>query len=371
MSAFVKSVEYVEITLSTVGPTSANLTKSQTIADCIPFFTTNLDISVLDNTARRHVEVYFEAGPKVTAEKGSGTGTVIIGIFVVEFDTTGDISVQQGTFDLLATETGTTETITEVTTTKAFCVIAFQTSANFDDFRRTHTAVKFNSGTVLSFDRDTASGTITGRYFVVATAGTDFSVIHQAMSVTATEETHTDTISSVTTNKTFVYNSDITAEEDDDIRDGGFVVDLQDSTTIRARRAFDSFGGSPGVANATATIEAQIVTAGGTEFSVERAECDFADSLTKANTVTGIDQTKAIVIGGGYQGIMSANSTDGADVSGNHSVLDFTSDTEVTGTRGDNTTVDGTTFFEVVEFVLAAAEAVPVINLVMAPYIPT
>jgi len=39
LASYVKSIEYVEISLTTAGPTSANLSKSQTIENCVPFAT--------------------------------------------------------------------------------------------------------------------------------------------------------------------------------------------------------------------------------------------------------------------------------------------------------------------------------------------
>ncbi len=358
MTAFVKSVEYVEITLTGSTAVSVNLTKSQTIANCIPIISINADSNVADIIDRRFAEVFFEAGPKVTAQRDGSTGTIIVGVFVVEIDTSGDVSVEQGTWDLLTSETATTEAITSVTTTKAFCIISYRHASTANGWNEAAVAVKFNSGTELSFDRTTATGAVTGRYYVVKTSGTDFAVDHQSMSIINTAETTTISISSVTENKTFVYNTFLSSETADDIRDAGLIIDLQDATTVRGRRAFDSFGGSSGASNSTMTIEIQVISAVGTEFSVERNELDHGDSLTKAVTITEIDQTKAIVVPGGYQGNTSANETGGGDLPGNYAILDFTSDTEVTGTKAHNPTPDGTTFFEVVEFVLAAAAAI-------------
>jgi len=352
MASFVKSVEYVEITLTGATAVSANLTKSQTFGDCVPFYTANLS-GVDDFLDRRYVDVTMESGPKVTAQRNDATGTVIVGIFVVEFDTTGDISVEQGIWDLTAAETATTETITSVTTTKAFCVIAYKMVSVVDDWEDAQVAVSFNSGTELSFDRDNAFGTISGHYYVVATSGTDFSVQHAEVVLTTGEEEDNTVITSVTLASTFAYITYLSTETSDAPLRGAVVGDLEDATHIRARRAFDSFGSAPGSAANGATLKAQIVSAGGTEFSVERNECDWGDALTKAVTITEIDQTKAIVLGGGYQGVMSSNEGAGADTDGNYAILDFTSDTEVTGTRATNTDPDGTTMFEVVEFVLA------------------
>ena len=361
MTAFVKSVEYLEITLTGSTAVDADLTKGQAIDDCVPFFTVNLTSDVDDFLDHRYAEVYFTSGSpnKVTALRGAATGTVVVGVFVVEFDTSGDITVHLGHFVLIGgSEVFTTEAIDPVTVTKAFCVISYRSGADNDDWDRGQIALTFNSGTELAFDRRSGevAGSIDGRYYVVATAGTDFSVIHQQVTLANQVEENNEEISAITLASTFVYTTYLSNEGNDDTRDGGIVVDLEDTTHVRARRAFNSFGSGPGAAGTTSgTAAAQIVSAGGSEFSVERAECDWGDSLTAAVSVTEIDQTKAIVVPGGYQGVMNADEVDGPAVDGNYAILDFSSDTEVTGTRGTNTAPDGTTFFEVVEFELSGA----------------
>lgn len=353
MANFVKSVEYLEITLTGSAAVSANLGKGQAIADCVPFYTVNCNASVGNQIADRYVEVFFESGPnRVTAQRDGANGTVIVGVFVVEFDTS-IVTVQQGTWTMSSTN-NTTETITAVTQTKAFILIAYRDTSTFGDWARAEIKVQFDSDTVLGFDKVTAGGVVTGRYYVVSTAGTDFSVQHITISPASADETATASITSVTLAETFVINTYQTDHAGNDVLNGAWCVDLSAQTTVRARRAFDSFGGSPGAAVDAAVIETQIVSAGGPEFSVERNECDWGDSLTEAVTITSIDQAKAIVVAGGHQGVMNSTELTGGEIDGNYAILDFTADTTVTGTRGVNTDPDGTTAFEVVEFVLAA-----------------
>jgi len=359
---FVKSVEYVEITLTSATQQSANLTKSQDIANCVPFSTFNTNSSVDDRIERRYAEVFFEAGPKVTADRNAGTtSTIIVGIFVVEFDVTGNISVQQGTWSM-ASVTSDDVAITDVIdTTKAFTVINYKHTSGTDDWNDAQIKVVFNTTTELGFDRVAGDGTVTGRYYIVVTSGTDFSVQHDQIAVGSTDETATAVISAVTLASSFLVNSYQCQHGVGSVRDGSFVVDISTTTAVRARRAFNDFGDTTadGAAADAATVETQVVSAGGSEFTAERAECNWADSLTKAVAVTEIDQTKAIVIAGGFQGTMSCNETASTDLDGNYGIMDFTSDTEVTGTRASNTAPDGTTMFEVVEWALTGVAANP------------
>lgn len=369
MADFVKSVEYVETTLSTAGPTSTNLGKSQNHANCVPFFSINGDSSIDDPLERRYVNLLFESGPKITAQRDVATGTIIIGQHVVEIDTDGDVSVQQGTWSM----TGATATaaITDVVdTAKAFVIISYRHDSAVVDFDAASVSVVFNSSTELGFTRIATDGTITGNYYIVWTTGTDFSVQHTSIAFGDFDETKTATISAVTLASSFVISNQTVDHTSNDIFEGHVIVDISSTTTVRGRRAFDDFGDTTADAAAQlgADVETQVVSAGGSEFSVERAECNWGNSLTKAVTVTEIDQAEAIVVAGGYMGEMSSAESAGNDFAGNLATMKFTSDTEVTGTRAQNTSPDGTTMFEVVEFGLVAAAALP--DLVMAPYIP-
>jgi hypothetical protein len=365
--AIVRTIEYVEITLTDENATSANLTKSQAIAACVPILSVRHDTDDINN--RRFPEVYFETGPKVTARKDSTSGTTVVGVFVIEFDTSGSISVQQDTWSI--TDTTTTVAIDAITTTKAFTVINYRHSDTADDWEDGVVSVVFNSTTELGMARVAPAGTVNGRSYVVATSGTDFSVQHIQVAFGQFSEIEEDAITALTLASSFIIHSINSTCTNSEPKQACIVVDLKDTTTIRARRAFDDFidDTADAVTNFVTTVEAQIIKAGGSEFTVERAESRFSDSTTKANTVTEIDQARAVVVPGGYNGAMSNSDNIGGDMDGHYAIMDFTSDTEVTGTRTTNTTINGTTMFEVVEFELAvvlAAEA----NAIMAPYIP-
>lgn len=358
MAAFAKSIEYIEATMTGSTAVDTNLTKSQNFANCVPFYSVNLDVDVNDVVARRYVDVTLASGPKVTVKRSGSGGTAIAGVFALEIDTTGNVSVQQGTFTL--TGTSTTEAITDVLdVTKAFVIIVYENSHTGDQGDDACVKVVFNSTTELGFARISSGGTVTGHYYVVVTSGTDFSVQHDQIAMAATDETATAAISAVTLASSFLIRSHTSEEPSDDVKNDGIVADISTTTAVRARRAFNDFGDTTADAasDAVATIETQVVSAGGTEFTVARAECNWGNSETKAVAISAIDQAKAIVIAGGYQGCMSSAEEGGGDVDGNYGLMNFTSDEEVTGTRGVNTSPDGTTMFEVPEFVLTAAAA--------------
>ena len=84
----VKSVEHVEVALANgVYSNSVNLTKSQVTANCVPFVTENVATNNSGNCDLDDwfIDVYFEAGPKVTIQRTGNAGSVTAGISVVEF----------------------------------------------------------------------------------------------------------------------------------------------------------------------------------------------------------------------------------------------------------------------------------------------
>ena len=355
MAAFVISVEHVEIVLASgVTKASVSLTKGQTIADCVPMGQSQSHtVTAADVMNRICVETYFEAGPKVTCERDSGTGQVTVSVFVVEFDTTV-VNVQQLTWTTSGTGINVSTTAS-VTDTKSLVVHNYRIDSSSDDWNghRFYARINVGGNTVL-MSRQAADGTATGRLYVVEVIGTDFSTQIVTTGLTSSAESVSKTITSVTTTETFVIGTHSSGESSDDQRDGAVVVDLEDATNVRFRRAYDSFGGSPGSASAAHTTRTYVVSS--PDVSVQRFEADFGDSLTDATTITAIDQAKAVILPGGMFGVLSANETNGADNSSHTARCGFSSDSEVTLTREHNSSPDGTTFVEVVEFELVGGD---------------
>ena len=371
MAAYHKSIEFVLITLTSNTEVAVNLTKGQNIDDCIPYMARNCNLTVASIVGRRYCEVYFKSGTpnQVAAIRDDGGGTVVIGVFVVEYDTSGDVSVEQGTFS--GTGATDTEVISAVTIAKALVVHNYQIDASASSQAWSNGAVRveFSTTTELTFTRVGTTGTMLGRWYVLSTTGSEFTVLHRQITIGSTAELTETTIAATVLADTFLLSSYSTVYTGDDILIGSLVVDLKDTTTVRSRRGFNDFGDDTpdGAAVGVLIVEVQVIECQANEFLVARYECDWGDDVAKAVAITEIDQDEAIIVAGGYQGTMSSAETSSGEGDGNNAYMSFTSDTEVTGTRGVNTDPDGTTMFEVVEFELAAAG---VLNLVMAPYIP-
>jgi len=92
------SVEEASITLPSNSAVSYNLTKGQNTANCVPFATMYASVGN-GQGYELYPDIYFESGPKVTAQRSWTTGTLYLKIYVVEFNP-NKVKVQQGTVHL-------------------------------------------------------------------------------------------------------------------------------------------------------------------------------------------------------------------------------------------------------------------------------
>ena len=163
LASYVKSVQYVDIQLTSSTAVSANLTKGQTIANCVPFVTSKV-ASGLTTFSTILADVYFEAGPKVTAQK-SGSGTVDLGVFVVEFDST-KVKVQWGPIASFSGTSSSTTIPEGVNQLKAALVHYYKSSDASSDWGYNMVTGSFSADNTLSWQRDISSGNISGHYYV-------------------------------------------------------------------------------------------------------------------------------------------------------------------------------------------------------------
>lgn len=234
--AGVVSVERFTITLSSgTSSNSATLTKSQTTANCIPFFTKRMTTgaSTDDDWAESNVDCYF-SGSTVVVETVDNTPRVcVVDVAVVEFDGTS-VEVQQGTYSMGTSATSTTATITAVTLADAFAIAPHKQTATIFVNAGATVRTQFNSTTQLGFSRGGTGGTINGHWYVAEATSGDFSV--QTSDITVTGTSNTGTITSVTTGKTFLvgsYTADSgTADDNADIP----YLELTNATTITLDR---------------------------------------------------------------------------------------------------------------------------------------
>lgn len=348
MASVIRSVEKVTLTLASgTNPASANLTKGQDQQACVPFFSIReAGAAVTDSFSNRLTEVWFDdnAGTaRVNAQLNAGDD-IQVEIFVVEWDLS-KVKVQQGTVTVVTGATATAA-IAAVDQAKAFIVFNLRgTSVLGDGYGVNAFDAAFSSDTEITFTRlFSTTSSLTGRYYVVECIGSEFSVQVASPALATSGTTGDDTISSVDTAKTFLVGGCQTGEAADDARDGAAWFHLESATAVRLAR---SGGGTP-AAVCTATVFA--VTCVNDEWTVQRAQPTISAAETADDTtITGIDQTRAIVNSGTGMGhsMPHMNSTTGASTG--LIGLTFQADTTVRASRRATSTA-GYYAFEVIQF---------------------
>jgi hypothetical protein len=271
LASYVKSIEYVEISLSTVGPTSANLNKGQTFGNCVPFVT-KMATGHDDNFPKAHPDIYMESGPKVTAARQITGGTLSIGVFVVEFDSPSKVRVQQGTFTIAnGSSTGTASLTYSVTQSNAALVFYYKNNpSDVDDPHEALVAGYFSADNQLTFARNGTDGAISGHYFVFEAMTNEFSVQARSFSIPASGTSGNTSINSVATDKTFLIASYRSSYESDNPRSFDVNVYLNSQTQINAGR---NYGASAGIED----IRVFAITFSGDEL-VQRGSFSYAAS---------------------------------------------------------------------------------------------
>jgi hypothetical protein len=272
---YIKSIEYVEIPLNGVTSASTNLNKSQTIAHCVPFATSK-QASARTGYDSNLLDIYFEAGPKVTISRTNGTGTIDVGVYVVEFDPTY-VRVQQGTLTLTGTASGTTDITYAVDQTKAAFVSYYKLSVTTNGQDEAALAGDFLDNNTLRWQRGSTTGNISGHFYVfedLPDAYTWFSAQYVSWGLPSNGSSPADgTITSVAMDKTFVIASYYTGYGSGYNRIGQPIVWLNSTTTIRAQAPYcDS--DKPGT---NRTIKAFAVTFAGDEL-VQRGTFSWGTS---------------------------------------------------------------------------------------------
>lgn len=237
--AGVLTVERLTITLGAgTASASANLTKSQTLANCVPFTTHRVTTvaSPVDDYSETCVDVEMQSGPnRVTATTSEGTTrALVVEVTVVEFDS-ASVTVQSGTYQMSASAS-TTASVTAVTLANTFLVHSWQVSGNPATHQHAGVRGRFTSTTQLTFDRIGTTGTVDGHWFVIESDSADFSVEEFTVTLSAATS-NTATISAVTTAKTFLVGSHTISDTTDDNADGSVEIVLTNTTTVTVQRA--------------------------------------------------------------------------------------------------------------------------------------
>ena len=363
MAAFVVSIEKVTATFDTtagVVNTTVNLSKGQDETKCVPFCTILATSNGADRRANdaAGLEMIDNSGTPAVRVHRASTSTVpslSVEIFVIEFGS--NVTVQQGSVAL----TGTTanDTLTAITEANSFCIFSqLATAATGDGMDDMFVQARFGSTTSVDFDRRAAGGPDwTIYWYVVESDGSDFltEYVNDDWTSAETGPTGLTLSNTIALANAFVVSTYETAETLDDMIDGIINVALTGTTTLTWYR---NNGGTPA---SVGTLGAWVVRGSATEFDVQRFALDLAASTTNDQTVTAIDQAKAVILSSGNVGVGAwsvDSSINGDDIEDRHNSLVFTSNTNVRAQQRlaeASGGADSRLRFEVIEFELEGA----------------
>ena len=238
MAGCIVSVEAVEISITDTNTSaSANLSASQTLANCIPlgswYGVTSSGIA--GDSDDWDVALTFASSPdRVVATRQGSVGQLNITVYVVEFDPT-EVAVQQVSFSL----TGATgsQSITSLTQTDAWVVCSWNNTDASPDFDNGNLAYKISAdGTQIDFQRESDGGTIAGTAYVAEALNGAWVVDHvQNTGVSGNNLLDTDLSGAITLARSFIIGS----QSDADVAPRGrnlWRFSFLDTDTIRAIR---------------------------------------------------------------------------------------------------------------------------------------
>jgi len=359
-AAWVKSVEYVEITLGpAVTQNFTNLTKGQNALNCVPFASeTYSGATNSKNYEQAFTDVFVQNSPaNVYAYRDNSTGTVVVGVFVVEFDP-AYVRVQQGTFTYAngnGNGTPTLVPITSVNLAKA-ALVFYHRHDSYSFYGDLPIAGFFSAVNELTFRRYLGNGTANGHWFVFEALNSEFSVqtLNFSMANAVTGPTTSPALgTSVNTANTFVIASHNTHSTNDDNDNGQIAVWLSDSTHVAARR---QWANSPPPNDSIDEIRVFVVTS--SSIAVQRGLMSYTSpALTQTATIASVNTGTSMVWNGSEVGSGTIESQAGGatDADTGFQKLKLTNATTVQGDRAEGCASGclGIGAFEVVDWNLA------------------
>lgn len=355
-AAWVKSVEYVEITLAdTVTTSSTNLTKSQNTASCVPF-ASEMAAGTDDQYERSFTDLFFQTGPtRVTAQRDEGVGTVTLGVFVVEFDP-AYVNVQPGTFAIGNASTASTSPINPVTLTKA-ALVFYHRQSSFLFYSDLTVAGWFSAANQLSWQRSSGNASINGHYYVFEAKNSEFSVQAVSFGIADAVSSNSAPITAVDLAKTFVIASHRAESGNNDNDDSQIGVFLSNATTLTAQRQWQSAPPPPN--NTITDIRAFVVTVSD-GVTVQRGTLSYAAvDLQQTAAITAVNTSASMVWNGSVMGpgTIESQAETSTFIDTAFQKLKLASATSVQGNRGENCAgaCAGVGYFEVIDWATATA----------------
>jgi hypothetical protein len=204
----VDSVEKYTLSFGTSDTSvSANIQNSQDTSKCVPFVTAARG-TTNDYWSMAVAEITFAASPdRIVATRDASGDVLNLNVTVVEFNST-KVKVQSGTFNINSASSDTDTISTAVTVANTGLVFYWQSSDSGDDYDDNSVRGQITSTTQVTFTRATSvASRVSGTWWVFEALDSDFSTQFATITLSGTETSDTATISSVSTDKTFLIAS--------------------------------------------------------------------------------------------------------------------------------------------------------------------
>lgn len=287
----VVSIERIDLTLGGgVSVNQSDLSLGQDDAQCVPFATfyhgATANNSSDDYTGNMgEVEIYDNAGTAAVRVARTATlDPLVYTIYVVEFGP--DINVYRGTVDTVS-GTGTSPSIGgTVVMAKTFILFYYKReSGDVDAHDSAAVSCQLASTTTIDLTRTaSADGTFSGWWYVVEDTASNWDVQRGSFQLTTADTSaNSSAFTAVTMAKTFVITCQRNDQVDDDVNSGCCYVDLNSTTTVRARRTVTG--------TTTIDVEFQVIEfdSGGSD-NVYRGDLAFSSSsIQETASHTAVD----------------------------------------------------------------------------------
>lgn len=342
------SIERVSITVSSGSSSgSANLTKGQTLANCVPLHATSNHGIAAIYSDRNWFELTLASGPdRVVATRGTTSSTITFEIDVIEFDPT-EVDVQSTTWGMTATNATDDASISAVTIADTCIVASAQCPDTATDCASNLCEYYLSSTTNVRFTRAFTTVDLSGTLFTMEAIAGVWSVEHDTISMAGTSQNVVT--SALTINKTWHIFSWQSATSADDV-DDNLITGNQTFTTAFQVRRYSSGGTITGrlqsitMADSTTVQQAQI--------SISSGSSSDTDSISSVDTMTSSINGMGMPTCGGAIGRADTSSFGNGDES--WAECTFNSSTEIQGDRGSSAAVASILDVEVVEWEMPA-----------------
>lgn len=341
LSSLIKSIQSFSITVTTT--TNTATISSVTPANCTLIYSGQI---TTDSSAAgasfdlSHADVVFTNGTTITANKNTtGTYTITVNGWVIEWQTAAVVLCQRGTITLTAATSNTATITSAVTANTAVLYGGYTTNFGGSAASNLWTRLNLTNSTTVTATRGAATSNVTIAFEVLQFAAGILKSATQETTTTLTAAASANaTISAVTMANTMVAFGGFSGTNSNDDRSKNPYAQLTSTTNIAVTRTSSTD-------NVTLVATAMEFNSGYIK-SAQRGTQGIGSGLTTADaTISSVSTTKTVVgfLGCSFSAIVTRNDFGSVN-------LALNSATTVRASRSASDTNTATAAYEAIEF---------------------